>query len=63
VKDLFIILTVLGLFIWGLVSIAEHASQEVDRKCAEQFGKEWDGKLGRGPDLCVNDEGEGKYLK
>lgn len=62
-KDFFISALIIVCFFWFIVGIANRSQRELDHKCVEQFGQGWVGKMSRGPEICVNDNGEGKYVK
>lgn len=50
--------------IWLLVLAIDSSVAETTKECQTRYGQEWGGKYDHyGPNFCVNDSGEVKYLK
>jgi hypothetical protein len=55
-----LLLAGLGFMIFGIVQAISDTNFDT---CAEKFGEGWEYRSNtHGPDMCVNQEGEAKYL-
>ena len=55
-------------FLFGMYKLTEYADAQreaaIHALCQERYGKEWVGKYTyRNPDMCVNAQGDVKYLQ
>lgn len=63
VIQLVVTLVVVGaIIIFALGALVSYIDTQ-EARCGEQFGSEWEFRSGdRSPDICVNEDGEVKYL-
>ena len=66
-ENISLLLSILGLLFVGgfLVWLSYQTPPSViegQKRCKERFGEGWEYRSSRAPDMCVNKQGEGKYL-